>query len=68
MSELASRTLTRTRLPFEGRRGDTVTASNGWVYLNGRRFNPVDALDLSAALARAVNETTLNHTTPTEGA
>ncbi|MFG1846718.1 hypothetical protein [Micromonospora carbonacea] len=63
---MAERTLTRTRLPFVGQRGDTVTVTDGWVYLNGRRFDPLDALDLSAALAVAVQITTLNHTTPQE--
>ncbi|MFI1194039.1 hypothetical protein ACH4T9_12390 [Micromonospora sp. NPDC020750] len=69
MSELASRTLTRTRLPFTTRRGDTVTIAAGCIHLNGRPMVPVDALELSAALARAVHENVhLNHTTLTEGA
>ncbi len=62
---MAERTLTRSRLPFVGRRGDTVTTADGWIYINGRRFNPVDALDLSAALAVAVQIATLTNHTPT---
>ncbi|MFF0821191.1 hypothetical protein ACFYUR_12470 [Micromonospora haikouensis] len=66
---MAKRTLTRTALPFVGRRGDTVTVTaDGRINLNTRLLGSVDALELSAALARAVTEAAhLNHT-PTEGA
>lgn len=54
---MSERTLTRTRLPHTTRSGDTVTLTGGVIYLNARPLRPADALDLSAALARAVNDT-----------
>ncbi|MEU7980514.1 hypothetical protein AB0B63_18520 [Micromonospora sp. NPDC049081] len=63
---MVEQTLTRARLPFVGRRGDTVEiTADGRIRFNTRILGAVDALELSAALARAVNDT--NHT-PTKGA
>lgn len=45
-------------LPFTtGRDGYTVAVSNGRIFLNARLLTRLEALDLSAALARAVNDT-----------
>ncbi|MFJ1539341.1 hypothetical protein ACIODS_12430 [Micromonospora chalcea] len=43
----------RRPLPYTTR---TVTVSAGVIYLNARPLTPVDAHDLSCALARAVND------------
>lgn len=58
--------LVRSPLPFVDRHGNTVSVVAGQIYLNARPLTPVDALDLSAALARAVTDTAHNHTTPKE--
>lgn len=57
----------RKPLPFHTPAGDVVSISDGAIYLNCRPLNRVDALDLSAALARAVHETAhTDHTAPKE--
>ncbi|MER7331620.1 MULTISPECIES: hypothetical protein [unclassified Micromonospora] len=63
MPDLADVEAARTRLPFITSAGDTVSISGGVIYLNARPLPLLDVLDLSAALARAFNETVANHTT-----
>ncbi|MEU8334851.1 hypothetical protein [Micromonospora tulbaghiae] len=46
----------RRPLPYTTRTGHTVTVAGGVIYLNARPLTPVDAHDLSCALARAVND------------
>lgn len=68
MPDLAGLEAVRVPLPYTtGRDGYTVAISGGCIYLNARPLTRTDALDLSAALARAVNDTIPNHTpTPTK--
>lgn len=68
MSELATVTLTRAPLPFVDRHGNTVSVADGRIYLNARPLAAVDALDLSAALARAVTDTANHNHTRKEAA
>lgn len=68
MPDVAEIAAQRKPLPFTTRAGDTVTEVGGRIYLNARPISPVDALDLSAALAVAVigaaEQHTPNHTNP----
>jgi hypothetical protein len=51
----------RAVLPYTTAAGDTVAVHNNVIYLNGQPRSRTEALDLSAALARAVNDTHPNH-------
>ncbi|MFI7073613.1 hypothetical protein [Micromonospora sediminicola] len=55
-TDLLADVLPRTPLPYTTRTGHTVTVAGGVIYLNAVPLRPVDALDLSCALARAVND------------
>ncbi|MEV2239472.1 hypothetical protein [Micromonospora sp. NPDC049891] len=58
MADLAELDAVRMPLPFTtGRGGYTVAIHNGDIYLNARPLTRREALELSAALARAVNDT-----------
>lgn len=71
MSELlADLVAARPVLPYTSRHGLSVERIGRAVYINGHHHSPVDALDYSAAIARAVHEAAEHMTAPShpEGA
>lgn len=64
----------RPALPFTDAHGTTISHADGVIRIGDHDYSPVDALEHSAAVARAVREaaerriTNPNQTHPTEGA